>query len=368
MMGMGLGREQDIVPVLTYHSVGMNNDGWVWKHLSEPAGVFARLIERLASAGYRTVTLDQLYAHMAGEDRCPPKSVVLVFDDGYLDNWTIVAPLLERHGMSGVVYVNPEFVDPGRGLRPQRAVGEGPQSEGRPTDIGFMNWDELRAVDEAGVLDVQSHSLTHTWYYTGPAIESCHVPANAGQYPWMAWNARPDRKPFYMAEDQSAFVATGTPIFEHEKSLIARRFFPDPAALERVIASFPEFTSDAPACSGPWIEDYRAHVARVLGSSVFPGRHESDAEREARVREDRDASSRSNSARRFGICAGRAAAPTRKPSASRARSATGPGPCPRASFLRNAIAPARTRRKSEGWPPFGPITCSEGSGGAVRKC
>ena len=43
MMGMSLGRKQDIVPVLTYHSVGMNNDGWVWKHLSEPAGVFARL-------------------------------------------------------------------------------------------------------------------------------------------------------------------------------------------------------------------------------------------------------------------------------------------------------------------------------------
>jgi peptidoglycan/xylan/chitin deacetylase (PgdA/CDA1 family) len=281
---MSLGRDQDIVPVLTYHSVGMRHDTWIWRHLSERADIFARLLERLARAGYCTVTLDQLHAHMSGEERCPPKSIVLAFDDGYLDNWTTVAPLLESHGMRGTVYVNPEFVDPGSGRREQLRPDRAADGADVPDQVGFMNWDELRALDRSGTLDVQSHSLSHTWYPTGPDVEDGYLSATARQYPWMAWNARPERKPYYLAEDQSTFVAAGTPVFRHEKSLIARRFVPDSDRVEDVVAAFPEFSSSAPVGSEDWRRDYRDFVAHTIGDAVFPGSYETADEREARVR------------------------------------------------------------------------------------
>ena len=239
---------KDIVPVLTFHSVGMNEPSWCWHELSERAEAFERLLQKLQSHKYKSVSLSALHAHMSGERPCDPKSIALVFDDGYLDNWVTVYPLLKKYGMCGTVYVNPDFVDPGSETRP--TLDDFPDSDVQQT--GFMNWAELKQLDESGVLDVQSHSLTHTWYFTGPKVVDYYTPESAAAYPWMAWNARPDRKPFYLQEDQTSFVPWGTPVFEYEKSLLARRFFPD--------------ANGAQDCS------------------PFPGTYESESDYEARVR------------------------------------------------------------------------------------
>jgi peptidoglycan/xylan/chitin deacetylase (PgdA/CDA1 family) len=277
----------DIVPVLTFHSVGMHEPSWVWSQLSERADAFEGLLRRLSSNGYQAITLSQLYAHMSGEAPCRAKSVVLVFDDGYLDNWVTVYPLLRKYGFRGTVYVNPEFVDPGVGTRPTLDdTDHRADPEAGLQQTGFMNWDELRHLDHSGVLDVQSHSLTHTWYFTGPTIDDFYSPASASAYPWMAWNQRPDRKPFYIQEDQTGFVPWGVPVFEHEKSLVARRFFPDSKCVEEIagyVASngAPEFFE-----SGDWEQKLRAVIREITGASEFPGTYESESDYEVRVRDE----------------------------------------------------------------------------------
>ena len=284
---MTLLANNDIVPVLTYHSVGMHEPSWTWSQLSERATAFDKLLQALQARGYRTVTLADLYAHMAGERTCPPRSVVLVFDDGYLDNWVTVAPLLRKYGMTGTVYVNPEFVDPGDEQRP--TLDDYPGGGLDNADVaqsGFMNWAELARLDRSGVLDVQSHSLTHTWYFTGPSIEDFYAPSNAAAYPWMAWNARPERKPFYLTEDQSEFVARGTPIFEHEKSLIARRFLPDPPTMDAIMTAIADRCGPDFFAGEDWRSRLRKIVADVTGEADFPGAFESDTDYEARVREE----------------------------------------------------------------------------------
>ena len=284
---MTLLANNDIVPVLTYHSVGMHEPAWTWSQLSERADAFDNLLRALHQRGYGTVTLADLYAHMAGEKSCPPRSVVLVFDDGYLDNWVTVAPLLRRHGMTGTVYVNPDFVDPGDTPRP--TLDDYPGASRNAADIsqsGFMNWAELAELDRSGVLDVQSHSLTHTWYFTSPEVEDYYSPSNAGNYPWMAWNARPERKPYYLTEDQSGFVAWGTPVFEHEKSLIARRFIPDASAVDAVASAVAERGGAHVFENAGWRNQLARIVADVTGSTEFPGVVESDSDYENRVRDE----------------------------------------------------------------------------------
>jgi hypothetical protein len=35
----------------------------------------------------------------------PRKSIVITFDDGYLDNWVYAHPILQKYGMHAVVFV-----------------------------------------------------------------------------------------------------------------------------------------------------------------------------------------------------------------------------------------------------------------------
>ena len=58
----------------------------------------------LASAGYRTLGARQLAGFLAGEP-VPAKSVVLTFDDGYLDNWVHAHPVLQRHGFTAICFL-----------------------------------------------------------------------------------------------------------------------------------------------------------------------------------------------------------------------------------------------------------------------
>jgi hypothetical protein len=276
--------DQTIVPVLTFHSVGMQHDSWVWSHLSERADVFECLLRRLREAGYRTVGLRDLYSHMSGEQICPPKSIVVVFDDGYLDNWVSVAPILRKYDMRGVVYVNPDFVDPGEEARPTIEDGsaEIPDTR-RPDQIGFMNWKELEIADREGVLDVQSHSQTHTWYFSGSRIVDYYSPFNAPKYPWMAWNARPDRKPFYLQEDQTEFVSWANPVFEFEKSLLVRRFFPDEDLIQDLIETAHRKYGRRLFEDSGLMSDFLELAAGITGGGDFPGRIESDDEYQERV-------------------------------------------------------------------------------------
>lgn len=213
------------VPVIMFHSVGLENENWVFSHISEPVNVFEEKIAYLAKKRYNFIFWDDLYDHMSGRRKLPRKSIMLTFDDGYLDNWVYAFPILKKYGAKATIFVNPEFVDP----RPVVRNWADTIKDDRNASIekkGFLSWDELRLMQQSGLIDVQSHSLTHTWYFCGKEVIDFYSPSTGNKYPWLFWNARPDRKPFYMVEDQSSFIPLGHPIYIHEKALIAKRFLP----------------------------------------------------------------------------------------------------------------------------------------------
>ncbi len=213
------------IPVVMYHTVGRPIPEWEWSFLTVPYKIFENHLQWLVKAGYKTADLYELHAHVSGKKQLPRRSVVLTFDDGYLDNWGYVAPLLSKYGLKGTVFVNPEFVDPRNLIRPTiKDVWSGEIQEKDVPVRGFMSWPELKLLSESGSLSIQSHAMSHTWYPSGSKIIDFHHP-NDGIY-WLDWNEYPEKKPFYLNNFGKSKVPFGTPLYEHDKSLAVCRFIP----------------------------------------------------------------------------------------------------------------------------------------------
>lgn len=215
------------IPVLMYHTVGIPFPDWEWAYLTIPHAIFENHLKWLAKAGYKTVDLYELYDHVSGEKILTGKSVVLTFDDGYLDNWTFAAPLLKKYGFKATVYINPDFVDKRNVSR--KSLLDVWNGELRTDELevrGFMSWPELKKVSENGVFSVQSHLMTHTWYPVAKNVVDFITPFN--QYYWMDWNQHPGNKYKYLNKNYSADLKWGMPVYEHLKSMEGKRYFQDP--------------------------------------------------------------------------------------------------------------------------------------------
>ena len=94
---------------------------------------------------FNTVSLQQLYDYMNEGIDIPKNSVVLTFDDGYLDNWVFAFPLLKKYGYTGTIYVNPEFVDPrNRCRKTLQDVWNGEIVIEKLKTTGFLSWHEMK--------------------------------------------------------------------------------------------------------------------------------------------------------------------------------------------------------------------------------
>lgn len=271
------------VPVIMYHAVCPDNKDWIWRHLITPLDVFENQIKTLAKRAYSPITLHELYNYVKYNNKIPEKSIVLTFDDGYLDNWVYAFPILNKYKMKGTVFVNPEFADPINECRPNlEDVWNGRYREDELFSKGFLSWPEMRKMEEAGIMDIQSHSMSHTWYFTGDQIVDFHHPG-CNQYPWLFWNNRPERKCYYLSENQEFFVPYGTPIYEHGRSLGVRRYFED-KSLNNYLANFVRKQGIGFFNDKGWKDILFQQVEVYTAKNKLRGTYETEEEQLARYR------------------------------------------------------------------------------------
>jgi len=222
------------VPVLMYHSIGNPDRNWIWHFLTCPWDVFEKQIQALSRRGFHTISLQELYDYMCTGKSLPPRPVVLTFDDGYLDNWIYAYPILKKYSFRGTIFVNPEFVDPTLEYRPNMDdIRNGRCSFEELQGSGFLSWREMREMEASGVIDIQSHALTHTWYFNSPAIIDFRHPGDG--YIWLDWNKHPQTKHNYRSEKY--LPEYGSPVYSYGPSLITRKYFPDPT-LKKVLVEY----------------------------------------------------------------------------------------------------------------------------------
>ena len=247
--------------VIMMHSVGSIHTSWKEAWLSIETQQFKYLCKYLKRHKYRTHYLDYWYINEGkGIDK---KDLFLTFDDGYLDNLLVAYPIMKKYGIKGTIFINPEFVDPSSGIR----TLESNKGETR----GFLNWDEIKFLDKTEEFDIQSHSMSHNFYFKSDKLIDIHD--GSDKYHWLAWISRPKRKPFWQLESQGNFTPKGYPVFEYYRALGLRRYFPD----EQLIKLSEElYNENTP----------KEQIIEQLNffKKTHPGRFESDSEMEERFK------------------------------------------------------------------------------------
>jgi peptidoglycan/xylan/chitin deacetylase (PgdA/CDA1 family) len=131
------------IPILMYHYVSVPPaDADVYRvDLSVTPGSFRDQMAWLRDNGYTTISLyDLIYALNIGWPPLPDKPVVLTFDDGYVDNYENAFPILREFGHTATFFVLTDVTE-----------------RAQP---GYMTWDMLREMHEAG-MDIEVHGREH---------------------------------------------------------------------------------------------------------------------------------------------------------------------------------------------------------------
>lgn len=153
------------VPVLMYH------------HVSPSAGMitssphnFESQIKWLSDHGYTSLSTAQFAGHLQGQP-VPDKSVLITFDDGYLDNWVYAYPVLRKYGYRATIFLVTSWVGDGP-VRPYAGQGQVPvtpnHTDGKQlieqghTDQVILRWSEVQAMQADGTFEFHSHTDTHT--------------------------------------------------------------------------------------------------------------------------------------------------------------------------------------------------------------
>ncbi len=99
--------------VLMYHSVAPDEHaGFVDPANRVAPGLFERQMAFL-HGHRRVVPLGDLVEQVATGSSPPAGTVCLTFDDGYLDNLTVAAPILARHGLPATLFLATGYVERG---------------------------------------------------------------------------------------------------------------------------------------------------------------------------------------------------------------------------------------------------------------
>ena len=122
------------IPVLMYHMIGdvPDNDAVLLE------SHFREQMQFLKDNGFHPISMDQLYDYVVDGKPVPVKPVVITFDDGYPDTYSVVMPIMKEYGYPCTVFI-PAY-DADQGTR--------------------LTWQQIQEMKDAG-MTIASHSYRH---------------------------------------------------------------------------------------------------------------------------------------------------------------------------------------------------------------
>ncbi|WP_294392505.1 polysaccharide deacetylase family protein [uncultured Clostridium sp.] len=122
------------VPVLYYHSVNKNAENEV----TISPEMLEKQLDYINDNEYITITINELYDHLINNQPIPEKSIVITFDDGYMNNYTEAFPLLKERDMKATIFCVGNSLD----------------------GSYYLSKDAIKEMSDYGI-DIESHTVNH---------------------------------------------------------------------------------------------------------------------------------------------------------------------------------------------------------------
>lgn len=133
------------LPVLLYHRI-INKQSIIGKHkIYVWEKDFAKQMNYLKNNGYQTITFYDLQQNPTMDLY---KKVIITFDDGYLDNYELMFPILKKHGFKAVIYLVTQLDHNSWGVK-----------EGEPR-VNMMSAAQVKQMSDYGV-EMGGHTQHH---------------------------------------------------------------------------------------------------------------------------------------------------------------------------------------------------------------
>ena len=264
------------LPVAMYHYIN-ESPGAIT--VSPPC--FKDHCRSMADKGWHGISLAEAEEFLIHGEPLPKKSLLITFDDGFLDNYLHALPALHAHGHKSVLFAVANRLEAGDSPRvsPEKLLDGNAESlphVARPVQknaLGFTvrsdvfcNHAEVRAMEQSGVMSVASHSRGHYGVFAGPEFTSFAAPGT-------------QKRTFYRTETGYFW---GMPNFKVVPGLLHRAFIPNPDMLESLRRLVPQSDREAAAFFAH-DENLRELQAITARFAKDPGRFETGEERRERM-------------------------------------------------------------------------------------
>lgn len=234
------------IPILMLHSVNDCPKDNPMGTLAVSSKGLEAYLKVLSQWKYQMISMDDLLTGNYDKNR---NYIVLTFDDGFKDNLTVAMPLLQKYNARATIFVNPAYVSP----------QTDPES-----DWGFMTWEEVEQAESSGVFDIQAHTMTHEFIFTSDEVVDHYTPDKFEKYYWLAWMLYPDAPNHWdsTANKYRDMIPTGYPVFAYGRRVACKKFTPDSAYVEHLIAQYQGQQSEFTGSHGTFEtdEDYEAYI------------------------------------------------------------------------------------------------------------
>ncbi|MEQ9463028.1 MAG: polysaccharide deacetylase family protein [Haliea sp.] len=125
------------LPILCYHQ--FTHADRASHQLELSARDFEQQLQYLTDNDHQTLAMADVEAILARGEPIPDKAVALTIDDGYRSVYDVAWPLLQRYRARATLFIYPDFIGGGKAL----------------------SWAQLREMAASGLVEVQSHGMSH---------------------------------------------------------------------------------------------------------------------------------------------------------------------------------------------------------------
>ena len=120
------------IPILMYH--GVDDSIWGNASLFTKPSEFEKQMQYLSDNEYTTLFLSEIDQAVNYE-----KPVIITFDDGYMDMYTIAYPIMKAHNIKSNMYIISGWLD----------------------DNVYMNADMVKELSDSNLVEIGSHTVSH---------------------------------------------------------------------------------------------------------------------------------------------------------------------------------------------------------------